>query len=158
MQVILVQSHVRMNYIHTGHVHASYVHAGFYLPKAMFVQSQKTFFRGGCCYSPPCFYHNLQKTPHYSAKPHSTITNQKTKMRKRFKLCRICSSENYVLSRQIRRRYICEWHALHSEEVRIISESIVVRPRYYVKCFGKLMELTEAEAMDMQPFVPVICK
>ena len=79
-------------------------------------------------------------------------------MRRRFKLNRICSSENYILSRQIYRRYICEWHATHSEEVYTISESIVVRQKYYVMCFGKLMEITETEAIRLQSCMTVIRK
>lgn len=79
-------------------------------------------------------------------------------MRRRFKQCRICSSENYILSRQIHRRYIREWHANHSEEIRIISERIVVRQRYYVMCFGNLVEITETEAIRMQSCMTIIRK
>lgn len=87
-----------------------------------------------------------------------TKTNQKNQMRKRFKQCRICSSESYILSRQIHRRYIREWHANHSEEIRIISERIVVKQRYYVMCFGNLVEITETEAIRMQSCMTIIRK
>ncbi len=100
-----------------------------------------------------------QTLPHSSKVTFNiTKTNQKNQMRRRFKQCRICSSESYILSRQIHRRYIREWHANHSEEIRIISERIVVKQRYYVMCFGNLVEITETEAIRMQSCMTIIRK
>lgn len=79
-------------------------------------------------------------------------------MGRRFRQCGICSSENCIPSRQIHRRYIREWHADHSEEIRMISEGTVVRQRYYVMCFGNLVEITGTEAIRMQSCMAVIRK
>lgn len=75
-------------------------------------------------------------------------------MRRRFKINRICSSENYVLSKRTYQKYSCE----SSEDTTVIvRQTVVVTPKYYVKCFGKLVEITKDEASRMQSMT-IICK
>lgn len=79
-------------------------------------------------------------------------------MRKRFKPDRICSSDNYLLSRQIYRNYIRRWHAEHSDEILVITQSISIRQKYYVKCFGKLIEISEDDAICLETCMTIIRK
>lgn len=69
-------------------------------------------------------------------------------MRKRFKTTRICSSDNYKLSKKIHDKYVI----MHST-----IEYVAVH-RYYIECFGKLVEIEKTEAMRLCQTVKVIIK
>lgn len=79
-------------------------------------------------------------------------------MRKRFKQNRICSSDNYFLSRQIYRNYLRRWHAEHSNEILVITQNIAVHQKCYVKCFGKLVEISENDAIRLETCMTIIRK
>lgn len=78
------------------------------------------------------------------------------KMRKRINLNAVCSSENYELSRKLHREYIKKSHSKNILEVKRITESIVIRKKCFVLCFGKLIEITEAEAARVEQSIKVI--
>nr|DAF63813.1 MAG TPA: hypothetical protein [Podoviridae sp. ctz6O13] len=70
-------------------------------------------------------------------------------MRQRFSAARVCSSENYTQSRKVHKAYLDRRHEENACLVAEITATIVVKPRYFTKCFGRLMEITEAEAMRL---------
>lgn len=73
--------------------------------------------------------------------------------RKRFKRSAIASSRgDYV--RIAHRAWLAEEH----EKFVKLEFSIELPPRYFVKCFGKLMEITEREAMMLKRTVNIITK
>lgn len=70
------------------------------------------------------------------------------KKRERFKVNCVGSSRG-VYVRNTHRAFIkevCE-SAEHRELIAKIEIEVKVTPRYYVRCFGKIMEVTEREAM-----------
>lgn len=79
-------------------------------------------------------------------------------MKKRFSPNRICSSDNYLLSKQIHRNYIRRWHAEHSDEILVITQSISIHQRCYVKCFEKLVEISEDDAIRLETCMTIIRK
>lgn len=79
-------------------------------------------------------------------------------MRQRFNSNRLCSSENYALSKAVRRTHIQNWHQKNIDEVRSISQRTPVKPTYFVKCFDKLIEITEAEAARLGSTMEIIRK
>lgn len=79
-------------------------------------------------------------------------------MRKRFNSNRICSSENYEVSQRVHRDYITRFHDENSVEIKRVTESVEVKQRCYVSCFGKLIELTEIDAVRIEQSVKVIRK
>ncbi len=66
-------------------------------------------------------------------------------MRRRFKTSRVCSSDNYKLSRKL---------SNVSKHVQV-KEKLVIR-KYYVKCFDKLIEITENEAICIYKSIEII--
>lgn len=78
-------------------------------------------------------------------------------MRKKFKSERVCSSENYTQSRRIHAEYLIRLHDQNSIEIQKITESISVK-HYFVSCFGKLVEITRAEAIKIEQSVKIIRK
>lgn len=79
-------------------------------------------------------------------------------LRKRFKVSRVCSSDNYKESKKLHKEYIQNFHNTHIIEIESISSSIVIKPKYYISCFGKLMEITEVEAIRLKESVKIIIK
>ena len=79
-------------------------------------------------------------------------------MRKRFNSNRICSSENYEASQRVHREYITRFHDENSVEIKRVTESVKVKQHCYVSCFGKLIEITEVEALRVEQSVKVIRK
>lgn len=78
--------------------------------------------------------------------------------RKRINLNAVCSSENYKSSKKLHNDYVKEWHNQHIEEIKVITENIVARKRYFVSVFGELVEITETEAYRIEKSVKVIVK
>lgn len=64
-------------------------------------------------------------------------------MRTRFKTNRIASSDNYEASKRIHIESLRRFHNTHIDEIKSISAGI---KRYYVKCFGRLVEISKKEA------------
>lgn len=77
-------------------------------------------------------------------------------MRKRVNLNAVCSSENYELSRRLHQEYIKRLHSENILEVKRITESIAIRKKCFVSCFGKLIEITEIEATRIEQSIKVI--
>lgn len=78
--------------------------------------------------------------------------------RQHFNLNRICSSENYETSRKVHQDFIRRQHEQNIVEVREVTESITVSQRCYTSCFGKLIEITEIDAVRIEQSVKVIRK
>lgn len=79
-------------------------------------------------------------------------------MRKRFNSNRICSSENYEASQRVHREYIARFHDENLVEIKRVTESVEVKQHCYVSCFGKLIEITEIDAVRIEQSVKVIRK
>lgn len=62
-------------------------------------------------------------------------------MRKRFKVSRICSSENYTLSRKYHIKLLEKGH-----KTTILQQEVTYKGIPYVSCFGKLIQITAEEA------------
>lgn len=67
--------------------------------------------------------------------------------RKRINLNAICSSNNYKRSRK-----------LHEQYVHKITIKAEIKHQYYIKVFGKLMQITEIEAKRISSSIEVIIK
>lgn len=67
--------------------------------------------------------------------------------RKRINLNAICSSENYKRSRK-----------LHEEYIHKVTITTKIKHQYYIKVFGKLMQITEIEAKRISSSIEVITK
>lgn len=68
--------------------------------------------------------------------------------RKRFSRKAIASSRgSYV--RRAHLEYLKEMHEQNEEVLAEISITVSVRHDYYVRCFGKLIKVTEEEAMKL---------
>ena len=70
-------------------------------------------------------------------------------MRQRFKTSRICSSDNYILSKRVHIRSIIDFHNNNKALVETIIEKRT-RKIPYVKVFGKLIPLSFSEASSMK--------
>lgn len=79
-------------------------------------------------------------------------------MRNRFKQNRICSSDNYILSRRVYRNYFRRRYAEHSDEILVITQNITIHQKCYVKCFGKLVEISENDAIRLETCMTIINK
>lgn len=64
--------------------------------------------------------------------------------RKRFSLNRICSSENYTESKKIHNNFIRLNH--QNNEVELIHIEATFKKLPYVRCFDKLIQISEEEA------------
>lgn len=74
-------------------------------------------------------------------------------MRKRINRNSLCSSENYEVSRKIHIEYVREFHEEHIVE---IEKYILEEKRYYVSVFGKLVEISETEALRIKDSVRIV--
>lgn len=63
-------------------------------------------------------------------------------MRKRFKMSRIASSDNYELSRKTHAMYL---QRFHEENIEVISSTLVIKEQKYIRVFGKLIPVSEEE-------------
>lgn len=78
----------------------------------------------------------------------------KTK-RERFNRNIIASSRgNYVRISHI--EYIKSLHNKNIDIIKELSASIKIKPRYFVKCFGHLHQITEREAMMLGDLVIIM--
>lgn len=69
-------------------------------------------------------------------------------MRPRFKRTMCASSRGaYVHKSHI--AYIMECHERNKGVIAKLSITIEAKPKYFVKCFGKLYQITEEEAMTL---------
>lgn len=66
-------------------------------------------------------------------------------MRKRFKITRITSSDNYKLSKKIHSQYLKEWHNTNIEVITEITTSLVIKEQKYIRVFGELIPISEEE-------------
>lgn len=66
-------------------------------------------------------------------------------MRKRFKINRLASSDNYELSRRTHAQYIENWHNDNIETITEITTSLVVNKQKYIRVFGELIPISEEE-------------
>lgn len=78
--------------------------------------------------------------------------------RQRFKLSRICSSDRYALSKKIHREYIERIHVENASEVQRISSTTKVKEKCFVKCFGKVIEVSGIEAAAITGSMAIIRK
>ena len=76
-------------------------------------------------------------------------------MRQRFKTNRICSSDNYVLSKKLHKAFLIEEHNKNAVVLEHIIEKCSTK-KAFVRCFGKLMPITIEEAEKIGTAVTVI--
>ena len=76
-------------------------------------------------------------------------------MRQRFKTSRICSSDNYILSKRVHIRSIINFHNKNKALVETIIEKRVHKIPY-VKVFGKLVQISIEEATQIDTTITVI--
>ena len=76
-------------------------------------------------------------------------------MRPRFKTNRVCSSDNYILSKRLHKAFLVEEHNKNAVVIEHIIEKNSTK-KAYVKCFGKLMPITIEEAEKIGTAVTVI--
>ena len=76
-------------------------------------------------------------------------------MRKRFKQTRVCSSDNYVLSKKLHKAFLIEEHNKNA----VVLEHIITKnstKKAFVRCFGELIPITIEEAERIGTSVTVI--
>lgn len=66
-------------------------------------------------------------------------------MRKRFKISRLASSDNYELSRRVHAQYLQNWHNANIEVITEITTSLVIKEQKYIRVFGELIPISEEE-------------
>ena len=76
-------------------------------------------------------------------------------MRQRFKTSRICSSDNYILSKRVHIRSIIDFHNNNKTLIATIIEKRVHKIPY-VKVFGKLVQISIEEATQIDTTITVI--
>lgn len=64
-------------------------------------------------------------------------------MRQRFKINRICSSDNYELSKKTHQKELKDNH--NKLQSMIIKEKITIKRTAYIKVFGKFIPLESSE-------------
>ena len=67
-------------------------------------------------------------------------------MRKRFKTSRICSSDNYIISKRMHKAFLIEEH----------NKNALVLEHIFVRCFGELMPITLEEAERIGTSVTIL--
>lgn len=78
-------------------------------------------------------------------------------MRQRFNRNAVASSRgSYV--RHSHLSYLKEQHEKNAEYIAKIEITVKVQPKYYVKCFGKLMQVTEMETKMLGDLVITVTK
>ena len=71
-------------------------------------------------------------------------------MRKRFKTSRLCSSDNYIISKRMHKAFLIEEHNKNA----VVLEHII--EKHFVRCFGELMPITLDEAERIGTSVTII--
>lgn len=76
-------------------------------------------------------------------------------MRHRFKTSRLCSSDNYIMSKRSHIRNIIDFH---NNNIAFIAEIMEKRAHKipYVKIFGKLVQISLEEATQINTTITVI--
>lgn len=64
-------------------------------------------------------------------------------MRERFKITRVCSSDNYALSKKLHKQELSKNHCKLQE--MLVKEEIVLKKVAYIKVFGKFIPLNSME-------------
>lgn len=78
--------------------------------------------------------------------------------RKRFRRSRICSGTNYEISKELGRQYLTEKHESRIEEIQVISSQIEVKKTSYVRCFDRLIPVSQEEIKVLGETVKIIYK
>lgn len=78
--------------------------------------------------------------------------------RNRFKVCRLCSSENYELSKEFHREYLKQEHDNNIAIVQEISRTTIIKKKAFVKCWDKEIEISEEKALLIQETCKIIWK
>ena len=76
-------------------------------------------------------------------------------MRHRFKTSRLCSSDNYIVSKRSHIRSIIDFHNSNIEFITKIMEKRVHKIPY-VKVFGKLIQISLEEAAQINVTTTII--
>lgn len=74
-------------------------------------------------------------------------------MRGRFKTTRVCSSDNYILSKKLHMNMLEENHVKMATK-----KEIVIKKQAYVKVFGNLMTITSSEVARFEKEITIIWK
>ena len=77
-------------------------------------------------------------------------------MRRRFKTTRVCSSDNYTLSKKLHTSMLEENHEVFMKMVT--KKEIVIKKQAYVKVFGNLMAITSSEVARFEKEITIIWK
>ena len=75
-------------------------------------------------------------------------------MRQRFKTSRLCSSDNYIISKRIHKQDIINSHNNNKAVIAAIVERRTKIP--YVRVFGKLMRISIEEATEINNTITVL--
>ena len=75
-------------------------------------------------------------------------------MRQRFKTSRLCSSDNYVISKRIHKQDIINSHNNNKAVIAAIVERRTKIP--YVRVFGELMRISIEEATEINNTITVL--
>ena len=76
-------------------------------------------------------------------------------MRKRFKQTRVCSSDNYTLSKKLHKAFLIEEHNKNA----VVLEHIITKhstKKAFVRVFGELMPITIEEAERIGTSVTIL--
>lgn len=76
-------------------------------------------------------------------------------MRQRFKQTRVCSSDNYTLSKKLHKAFLIEEHNKNA----VVLEHIITKhstKKAFVRCFGELMPITIEEAERIGTSVTIL--
>ena len=76
-------------------------------------------------------------------------------MRKRFKTSRLCSSDNYIISKKLHKAFLVEEHIKNAVVLEHITEKHSTK-KAFVRCFGELMPITLEEAERIGTSVTII--
>ena len=76
-------------------------------------------------------------------------------MRQRFKTSRLCSSDNYVVSKRIHKQDIINSHNNNKAVIATIVERRTNKIPY-VRIFGKLMQISLEEATEINNTITVL--
>lgn len=76
-------------------------------------------------------------------------------MRKRFKQSRVCSSDNYTLSKKLHKVFLIEEHNKNAVVLEHIIEKRSTK-KAFVRCFGELMPITIEEAERIGTSVTIL--
>ena len=76
-------------------------------------------------------------------------------MRKRFKTNRLCSSDNYTISKKLHKAFLVEEHNKNAVVLEHIIEKHSTK-KAFVRCFGELMPITLEEAERIGTSVTIL--